>query len=97
MKATVVVDKNDVGLLAAVCSTDDRRGSDELPEHISEILQILVPQVSPTGYGQCYFDGTETELEALLENALEKPVQFECRNGGEWEVRPVENTRILCS
>lgn len=82
-----IVTREDVGLLLSCCSTHDSRGSDEMHDHIGEILQALIPQVSPIGYGQCYFDGTENELEELLQKALAEPVWAECQNGGEWVVQ----------
>ena len=83
MKAACIVSSNDIDLFIYATSTSNSRGSDEMPDHVYQIEQLLVDEV---WFGdRCHFDSTKEELRSKLEAALKTPRVFVCYNGARWE------------
>jgi len=83
MKAACVVSHDDIDLFTCATSTSNSRGSDEMPDHVYQIEQLLVDEV---WFGdRCHFDGTKEELRSKLEAALKTPRVFVCYNAARWE------------
>ena len=88
MLAFVKIMPDDIGVLMCCVSTSEFRGSDEYPEHLYEIVELLVPEASYSG-NKCWFEGSTEALEEALRIAIGAEAWFFCQGAGEWEQRQI--------